>query len=201
MITYKFTRADGTPSHGGHGKWSLPRGKRPGAWRTVEGEIRPCVNGLHLCRPQDLLSWPAEALWEAEYGGEPVVTPDKIVVGKARLVRRVTPWNEKTARLLAVHYAARVLSLFEKNMPTDRRVRDCLLITHGFALGETAAGTAAEAAVWAAGAAAGAAEAAAEAAAEDAARGAEQAWQQRLLMRALKDPKFLERLPKELRAS
>lgn len=34
---YKLTTADGTPLHGGSGKWSLPRGRRPGAWRRVTG--------------------------------------------------------------------------------------------------------------------------------------------------------------------
>lgn len=132
---YKFTRSDGSPCHGGDGMWALPRNKQPGAWRTVEGDLVPCENGLHLCRPQDLLYWLGEALWEAEHDGEIIEANNKVVVRHARLLRRVDAWNDTTARLFAVHCAASVLPIYEKRHPNDSRVRYCILTARRFALG------------------------------------------------------------------
>jgi hypothetical protein len=114
---YKFTTAAGEPCHGGSGAWPLPRGRRPGAWRKVTGDLKPCENGLHLCREDDLIHWIGEALWEAEHRGEMILTGDKVVVREARLIRRVETWDDKAARLFAVNCAARVLPVFETARP------------------------------------------------------------------------------------
>ena len=204
---YKFTKADGSPCNGGSGRWSLPRGKRPGAWWKIDGDIRPCSNGLHLCRAQDLTAWMNEALWEVEVhaNSEIIVANEKVVVRQARLLRRIDTWNDRTARLFAVHCAARVLPIFKKAAPKDRCVRDCLIVAHKFAMGTAtqadldaardAAGAARDAV---AGAAAGAARDAAGVNAWNATMVGAKKWQRALLLRALKKPHLLERMPKEL---
>lgn len=55
---YKWLKADGrTPF--GRGGWSLPhrngKGWIPGEWIEAEGMLVVCQNGIHLCRPADLV--------------------------------------------------------------------------------------------------------------------------------------------------
>jgi immunity protein 5 of polymorphic toxin system len=183
---FKVTGEDGSACHGGSGRWDLPKDGKPGAWKTVSGKLIPCERGLHLCRPTDLVYWLGPAVWEAEVDGDERIVVDgndgKVVVRKARLIRRLETWNERTARLFAVECAERVLPIFEKERPGDDRPRTALAVARSFADGLAtqeelaAAGAAARAAARdAAGAAAwAAAGAAAGAAARDAARDA--AW-------------------------
>ena len=96
---YKVLGEGQTSYHGGSGKWTKNR------WRSVTGEVVPCENGLHLCRREDLLTWPGPEIWEAEYEGELVEADDKVVVRKARIVRKLDTWNERTARLFAADCA------------------------------------------------------------------------------------------------
>ena len=131
---YKITDKDGSPVHGGKGKWSLPSRGKPGAWREVEGALIPCKNGLHLLETTDIaswLKWPA-VLWVAEHEGEMVRDTDKSVAGKARLVRKVPGYSEKSLRLFAVECAERVLPIFERQYPDDDRVRACIKATRRY---------------------------------------------------------------------
>jgi hypothetical protein len=167
--------------HGGTGAWPAP-----GEWLEVTGELVPCKHGLHLCREQDLVNWIGPEIWEAEYEGERVDGDDKIVVRKARLVRKCENWTERTARLFACDCAEHVLPLYEKWNPEDKRPRQTIEVARRYANGEATSGelsaacaaraaarAAAIDAAWAAAmAAACAARAAAWAAARDAARDA-----------------------------
>ena len=191
MRLWKVTAADGSAMHGGSGRW------KPGVWRTAKPPLRPCEHGLHLCRDRDLVRWLGPVIWEAEAEGEVIEQPDKIVAAKARVIRRVEAWNERTARLFAAECAEHVLPLFEAQHPGDDRPRRAIEVARLFADGK--ATDQARAAVWAAaraaaGAAAGAAAraaawAAARAAARDAARdaagAAEHEWQTERLMALL----------------
>ena len=152
---YKVLHADGRAFHGGSGSWPLPKGK-PGRWLTVKGELVPCGNGLHLCRRQDLVRWLGPAIFEAEYDGELVDGGDKIVVRKARLLRRIDTWNETTARLFAADCAESVVHLIPES---DRGpFTEAIRVARLFARGEyddkardaawAAAGAAAEDAAW-----------------------------------------------------
>ena len=183
MELYKLTNADGTPCNGGTGVWHLPKGKRPGKWMPpIQGEIIPCLHGYHALRPQDILSWTGEALWELETkDATPLVDEDKVVLATARLVRRVDAWNDKTLRLLAADLAEHAQHLGNG----DKRSRRAIVAARMYAFGlisrqelaaawdaaraaaRAAAGDAARAAVWNA----------ARAAAWDAAWDAEKAWQ------------------------
>jgi hypothetical protein len=145
---YKFTNADGSSAHGGHGKWHL------GRWRSVSGPLVPCRRGLHLCREQNLMLWLAPALWEAEADGEVIEAADKVVARRARIVRRVEAWNDRTARLFAADCAEHLLPLFEADFPTDDRPRKAIETARRFADGKAsreemaAAQAAAGAAAW-----------------------------------------------------
>ncbi len=94
-VLYKVTTPDGSPLHGGSGRWSLPHGKRPGAWRSVEGSLVMCQNGLHIVTKDQLPRWMPEhmpfTVWEVEVHAKAVRQSDydKSAVSRARLVRPV----------------------------------------------------------------------------------------------------------------
>ncbi len=181
MTLYKVLNEDGTAYHGGRGAWPLPHDGQPGDWLEVKGQLVPCENGLHLCREQDLVGWLGPAIYEAEYEGEMVEHEDKVVVRKARLLRRLDAWNERTARLFACDCAERMLSIYERDYPGDQRPRQAVEVARRYANGQAtqdelaAARVAAGAAAWDA----------AWAAAWVAARATERQWQTGRLMEYL----------------
>ena len=48
---YKVLGDDQGSHHGGTGRWVKNR------WRTVEGPVVPCSNGIHYCRRDQLVHW------------------------------------------------------------------------------------------------------------------------------------------------
>ena len=174
---YKVLGPDRMPHHGGRGQWPPP-----GEWLEATGALKPCSNGLHLCRAKDLVLWLGPEIWTAEADGEVIDHDDKVVVRRARLISRVETWTERTARLFAADCAEHVLPIYEAAHPSDTRPRDAIVAAHAYARGDIddAAGAAAWAAAWAA------AGAAAGAAARDAAWAAEQSWQTDRLMAYLR---------------
>src|SRR5690606_31434495 len=140
----------------------------------------PCRRGYHLCRDAaDLLCWLGPTIWVAEAAGAVVAHRDKVVVERARLLRRL-PWDERTAREFAADCAERALPVYEAAYPGDDRPRRAVEVARAYARDEaTRDELSACAAAWAAEAAAWAAEAAAAdaawAAAEDAAWAAAEA--------------------------
>ena len=175
-IAYKVLGEGGEAFHGGTGTWPLPRGKRPGKWFEHEGRLIACESGLHLCRKQDLVKWLGPVIYEAEYDDtEVMAAPDKIVVRRARLVRRLGGWNERNARLFAADCAARALRMEQKaGRSVDPRSKNAIKVARAFANGKAtdAERSAARSAAWSG--ARSAAESAAWSAAESAARSA--AW-------------------------
>ena len=139
---YKVLHEDGKPKWGGRGTWSLPEGDEPGEWMPpIEGRLIPCVRGYHLCRPADLIYWIDECVFEAEWrGDEPIEEDDKIVVREARLLRKVSNWNENTFRLFACdcveHATASVLS-DEKDQDAIELIKDALKATRNYAREDT----------------------------------------------------------------
>lgn len=115
----------------GEGHWS-----EPGEWLEVKGGLIPCENGLHLCRRDDLVDWLGTEIWEAEYEGDRINFDNKIVVRKARLVRKLDTWTDRTARLFACDCAEHVLYLFEKEFPDDDRPRKAIETARLYANGE-----------------------------------------------------------------
>lgn len=169
--------------HGGKGVWPVP-----GEWLEVNGALVPCSNGLHLCAREHLVSWLGPTIWEAEYEGECIDHGDKLVVRRARLVRQVETWNDRTARLFAADCAERALPIFEAHRPGDARPREAIASARAFARGEISAAARAAAraasaaamdaamdAAWSASAASSAAASSAARAASSAARAARDA--------------------------
>ncbi len=136
--------------HGGTGKWAK------GRWRTVDGPLVPCRNGIHYCKPGHLVEWLGPTVWLFEDGSpaETVDAGDKLVTRKGRIVERVETWNETTARLFAADVAEVALRFIPG--PHQKPFVAAINAARGFARGEisdkerAAAGAAAGAAAWAA---------------------------------------------------
>ena len=171
-MNYKVLR-DGKSCHGGKGKWT------PNRKRSVKGDLKPCENGLHYCRDEQVLHWLGEELWEFVdlTPDETIDNGDKMVTRAGKVTKKYETWNERTQRLFAVDCARIAVNRYAQD---DQRelLHACLDVTVGYAEGfvDDDARAAAHAAAWdawdAAGgavAAAGAAERAAELAAERAA--------------------------------
>lgn len=132
MKYWKVLNADGTPCHGGTGRWPLPVDGHPGAWLSVRGLLKECHNGLHLCRRQDLIYWLGPVILEVETDSDVIICAHGVVVDRARLTRRVTTWTERTARLFAADCAESVLPLFESFLPDDDRPRVAIATARAF---------------------------------------------------------------------
>lgn len=100
---------DGRSCSGGHLSWSVPTQDesgewQPGDWHEVEGELQLCKRGLHLT--WDPAQWYAQGRdvyeCEAERLGEETDDAAKIVVGRARLTRRLS--DEELAELRIYRY-------------------------------------------------------------------------------------------------
>ena len=121
-------------AHSGCGKWSLPSESGPGEWMPEIKGIELCVNGYHACREQDLVTWLGPAIYELEYDPacEYIEGDDKVVCGRARLVRKLDTWNERTARLFACDCAESVVRL----CGNDGRPREAIRVARLFADGK-----------------------------------------------------------------
>ena len=137
MKLYKVTGKDGVACNGGQGRWYLPKNGKPGKWMPpIKGKLEPCENGYHLCRLEDLLRWLNAEIYEAEGRGDMVGCEDKVVYREARLMKKIEPWDERTARLFAADCAEHVLPIFEKELPNDDRPRKAIQATRNFANGK-----------------------------------------------------------------
>ena len=159
-IFYKVLDESGKAFHGGSGIWSLPIGRKYGAWMPpIEGELEPCVNGYHLCREMDLVKWLGPVIYVAEAGKERIVHENnKVVVREARLIRK-TAWNERIARLFAADCAEHVLEHIkersireaaEKTIQASRAYASGEIDDAALSAAESAARSAAESAAWSA---------------------------------------------------
>jgi hypothetical protein len=144
----------------------LPKGKHPGKWLPKVDCLELCVSGWHGCRDGDILNYLDANIYEIETRGEILTDEDKFSVQRIRLLRKCENWNERTALLFACDCAERVLPIFEKEFPDDKRPRIAIETARQYANGKAtteeldAAWVAAWDAAWAAKAAGAAAEAA-----------------------------------------
>lgn len=101
---YKFLRRGAVGPFSGH-EW------RQGEWVTASGELEACVNGVHVCRAEDLPYWLADELWVVDVEGERLEHGQKLVVCRAQLRSRVEGWPTPIGRELARDCVWRVRDL------------------------------------------------------------------------------------------
>jgi hypothetical protein len=80
-------------------QWPLPQDGNPGPWLEAAA-ARPCREGIHACRRQDLAYWVQHELWEIELDGDVVEAENKVVARRGRLVRRIDTWADGAGREL-----------------------------------------------------------------------------------------------------
>jgi len=131
---FKVTGPKSESCWGGKGQWYKPHSqKRAGKWMPLIKDIIPCERGYHVCKGQQVLRWLGPELYEVEIRGEQIRESNKIVAEQARLVRKITTWNERTARLFACDCAKRVLHLFEEKYPEDNGPKDAIAVARRYA--------------------------------------------------------------------
>jgi hypothetical protein len=128
MNAYKFLPA------GGHGlfsgfSWPLPSNGTPGAWVDAGLPLEPCVNGIHVCREDDLPYWIDDELWVIELRGEIAEHGRMLVAEEGRLVTRIDAWNRESATSFAEACALRgrdvaVQTLRDAGRTEEARVLD-----------------------------------------------------------------------------
>ena len=134
---YKVLGTNGESCHGGSGKWYLPNGKRPGKWMPkIKGTIKCCERGYHLVTASQLVEYLGPTIWVAEGKGDTDVQDDKTAFRQARLLSRVTTWDERMARIFACDCAERVLHIYEKAYPDDKRPRTAVEVAKRYAEGK-----------------------------------------------------------------
>jgi hypothetical protein len=130
MIVWKVLGPDWYTCDGGAGRWP-----EPGEWFVVDPPLVMYWHGIHLCRRQDLVYWLGEEIWETECEGEVLEQYDMICAGRARLVRHLETWTDRTARLFACDCAERLLPIYEKKYPDDKRPRQAIETARRYAEG------------------------------------------------------------------
>ena len=137
-VLLKVLGPNGESIHGGSGTWHLPKGKRAGAWMLdVDGPVRACHNGYHLTKLSGFHEWTREGctVYLAEGRGDQDAEGHKIAFRQARLIRRLN-WDDRIARVFAADCAERVLPIFERDRPTDKRPRMSVEVARRFAAGQ-----------------------------------------------------------------
>jgi hypothetical protein len=173
---YRFVKADLTSENGAM-SWRI------GEWRTVEGDLACCANGLHAAlTPRESIGHIYGQRWfVAEARGEIVKQDTKFTAREMRIVREIP---DIVLQRFAIWCATDCLGLYENRRPEDKRVSECIQAAEDY-LGDTIKvdeltkkreAAAAGAAAGAGGAAAGRAAAAAIAAAIAAAAPNPAAW-------------------------
>ena len=110
--------------NGGSYEWSLPVKNDDGTWtpgewtKEIHNGLIPCGRGYHLADETQLVYWLGKDIYEAEGGTTMMLSTDngdpKWVTNKARLLRKVETWNDRTARLFAVWCADEAWDVAEK---------------------------------------------------------------------------------------
>src|SRR5690606_38349146 len=136
MTVYYKCLDPGGRSRFGTGTWHLPDGVRPGKWMPEITRLVPCQQGYHVAAENQLIDWLGPELFEVECRGEHIDHGDKHVFGQARLVRRISTWNDRTARLFAADCAERALPVFEACCPGDMRPHHAIEVARAFADGQ-----------------------------------------------------------------
>lgn len=120
---YKIVGPSGQAIHGGSGLWSLPHDGQPGEWWDITGDVKPCVNALHLTDAANFDHWypnsgaygPAGehtvAVYRAEVRGLAIDAGNKWAVQSARLLPHVGGALDTSAEEAAYYAAEEAMSV------------------------------------------------------------------------------------------
>lgn len=143
MMFFKVLR-NGISCNGGYTEWNLPIKNDDGTWTPGEwmhpviGDLVLCNNGYHLCIAEDIIDWLDKDIYQAEYDGDKLSSGNKIVVRKARLLRKIETWNEQKARLFAC-WCVRNTPLYDGrtvwDLFTDKRLHNAVEVAERYANG------------------------------------------------------------------
>ncbi len=119
----------------GKGSWHRPHGARPGKWMPrLTGTLVHYEHGYHVVGRDHLVEWLSPELYEVEVREIELRVDGKIICRQGRLVRRLTNWTERTARLFACDCAARAL---RRTKCKDKRLWAAVRIARLFAHGQS----------------------------------------------------------------
>jgi len=109
-----------------------------GQWtKKIRGPLVECVNGFHLCTASDLLSWLQPEIYEAEGDGDSLIGRwNSIVFRRARLIRRLRTWNQRTARLFACDCVEHVYRNVDSFHCDEQYVSDPIHVARNYAKGK-----------------------------------------------------------------
>src|SRR5262245_49143620 len=86
--------------------WPKPEGSLPGAWVTPPAD--GTATGVVVQRVRDLPHWVEDELWEVELRGGVRELSARLLVDEARLVRKVSEWNDVAGTRFALACIARL---------------------------------------------------------------------------------------------
>lgn len=109
-------------------KYYIGRWPQPGDWLEHEGGIQ--VYGRHQLTDID-----ASEIWECEIDNKTIIRHTNTLVRRARLLRRLDTWTERTARLFACDCAERVVHL----LGPDKRCAHVIAVAREYANGNATA--------------------------------------------------------------
>ncbi|MEN3343033.1 MAG: hypothetical protein V7644_2437 [Actinomycetota bacterium] len=125
---YKFLASGAVGLFSRH-KWPTPAGGVPGEWVRVEGELRPCLSGIHACSASRLVDWLDEELWEIELGAPVLEDDGELLAPAGRLLRRIDGWDEGCARAFLSHCLDSTIVLAAESLSRVGRERDAQQLT------------------------------------------------------------------------
>ena len=113
MTEWKVLDGNMCSCHGGTAQWT------PGERKSVEGELVPCVNGLHICRDEeDLLGWLGEVICPVVERSDEYVDADDKRVCRWVVIGPPNPyWNRRTA----IHFACDCAEYAIRRTTDDQR--------------------------------------------------------------------------------
>jgi hypothetical protein len=115
MIAYKFLSSGSIGLFSRH-VWPTPTADAPGEWVRVDGEIQPCLNGVHTCTRAQLVEWLDDELWEVELDGSVLEADGQLIAAAGRLIHRIESWNDEAARAFVDHCVESTVALAAESL-------------------------------------------------------------------------------------
>lgn len=120
MTAYKFLSSGAIGLFSRHA-WPAPTAGSPGEWVRIEGEIQPCLNGIHACTREQLVEWLDDELWEIELDGAVLEADGELIAPAGRLLRRHERWNDDSAREFVAHCVDSTVELAAESLTRTGR--------------------------------------------------------------------------------